>query len=165
MLGKIEGRRRTGQQQMRCLDGITDSMDMNSKSRRWWETRTRRPEVLQSMESQSQTRFGDWTTTTKISFGVNCLTHYTNKRLKRTWPLGLAHLLFLGTQTMPPYKRTQSPCWMMRNMWPRHGPSWYPANRQAHEWGQARPFGPTSCMQSSTEPAQPTRRVMTNSNH
>ena len=28
MLGKIEGRRRRGQQEMRWLDGITDSMDM-----------------------------------------------------------------------------------------------------------------------------------------
>ena len=28
MLGKIEGRRRRGQQRIRCLDGITDSMDM-----------------------------------------------------------------------------------------------------------------------------------------
>ena len=29
ILGKIEGRRRSGQQRMRWLDGITDSMDMN----------------------------------------------------------------------------------------------------------------------------------------
>ena len=29
MLGKIEGKRRRGWQRMRCLDGITDSMDMN----------------------------------------------------------------------------------------------------------------------------------------
>ena len=29
MLGKIEGRRRMGQQRMRWLDGITDSMEMN----------------------------------------------------------------------------------------------------------------------------------------
>ena len=28
MLGKIEGRRIRGRQRMRCLDGITDSMDM-----------------------------------------------------------------------------------------------------------------------------------------
>ena len=28
MLGKIEGKRRRGQQRMRWLDGITDSMDM-----------------------------------------------------------------------------------------------------------------------------------------
>ena len=29
MLRKIEGRRRRGQQKMRCLDGIIDSMDMS----------------------------------------------------------------------------------------------------------------------------------------
>ena len=29
MLGKIKGRRRRGQQRMRWLDGITDSVDMN----------------------------------------------------------------------------------------------------------------------------------------
>ena len=29
MLGKIEGRRRRGQQRMRWLDGITDAMDMS----------------------------------------------------------------------------------------------------------------------------------------
>ena len=29
MLGKIEGRRRRGQQRMRLLDGITNSMDMS----------------------------------------------------------------------------------------------------------------------------------------
>ena len=29
MLGKIEGQRRRQQQRMRCLDGITDSMDIN----------------------------------------------------------------------------------------------------------------------------------------
>ena len=29
MLEKIEGRRRRGRQRMRCLDGITDSMDMS----------------------------------------------------------------------------------------------------------------------------------------
>ena len=29
MLGGVEGRRRRGRQRMRCLDGITDSMDLS----------------------------------------------------------------------------------------------------------------------------------------
>ena len=34
MLGKIEGRKRRGQQRMRCVDGIVDSMDVSLRKLR-----------------------------------------------------------------------------------------------------------------------------------
>ena len=59
MLGGIGGRRRRGQQTMRWLHGITDSMDMSfRKLRSWWWTG--RPGVLRSMGSQRVRH--DWAT-------------------------------------------------------------------------------------------------------
>ena len=51
MLEKIEGRRRRGRQRMRCLDSITNTMDMGLGGLQELVT-DRRPGVLQFMGSQ-----------------------------------------------------------------------------------------------------------------
>ena len=61
MLGKIEGRRRSGQQRMRRLDGITDSMDMGLGGPQELVTdREAWPAVVHGV-TKSQTRLSDWT--------------------------------------------------------------------------------------------------------
>ena len=52
MLGKIEGRRKRGQQKIRWLDGITDSVEMNL-NKLWEIVKDGEPGMLQSIGFQS----------------------------------------------------------------------------------------------------------------
>ena len=67
MLGGIGGRRKRGQQRMRWLDGITDSMDMSLNSRRWWWTGRTGMLRFMGLKESDTTEWLNWTELNWIS--------------------------------------------------------------------------------------------------
>ena len=86
LLGKIEGRRRRGQQRMRWLDGITDLIDM-SLSKLQELVMDRKPGVLKSMRSQRVRH--DWVTKLNWTELLDSIWGISNKAqknpMKQVW--------------------------------------------------------------------------------
>ena len=69
MQGKMEGRRRRGQQRMRWMDGIIDSMEMCfSKHRKMVKDRRAGRATVQGLFQKSWTGLSNWTATATLHF-------------------------------------------------------------------------------------------------
>ena len=115
MLGKIEGRRR-GQQRMRWLDAITDSMDV-SLSKLWEAVEDREAwRAAVHGAARSQTRLSDWTTLTKylLKEKLHWVSHTKSLLLIQHQSSSTSQLFFTCSPS-PDYSYRSQMQWDIRN--------------------------------------------------